>query len=359
MKFMHRHRHVLSLFAILLVASTTGAPVAAEYNPKTGRFLQADPNGTGLVVAAGLWYQGRNPTVTVNAAYQLQFGNGMNFYQYCQSNPIIFRDPTGLEATLPELAVTQSTSAYLRAANIAAWSVLGATAVGGIDAGLRAYYKGKSSWEVAAAAVGGMESMTQPERLARVLLTSAVISMSGPVGLTVLAGMSVVETYPQHSEARMAMERATTQEELSVATYESVLTALTLGTDALTIGGGIYAMRLTAASERVAEVMSPIRRRVSQQKQFRHIKDRPEWINRGKGSYFNSVDDAQTVLDAAHSGQAEFLGYTNAGHPVFRYRGVTGYNNNPAAGFMDQPTNVFFIKGTASPSVVPTSPAFQ
>jgi len=96
MKFMHRHRRLLSLLAILLLACTSSAPVAAEYNPKTGRFMQADPHGTGLVVAPHLWYHGSNPTVTVNAAYELQFADGMNFYQFTQSNPITGIDPTGL-----------------------------------------------------------------------------------------------------------------------------------------------------------------------------------------------------------------------------------------------------------------------
>ena len=95
------------------------------------------------------------------------------------------------------------------------------------------------------------------------------------------------------------------------------------------------------------------------QKQMRHVKGRKEWLQRGQGSYLSSVDDAQTVLDAAHSGSAKVLGRTSQGHVVVRYDGVTGFNNNPAAGFVDQPTNVFMIKGTSKPSIVPTSPAWQ
>jgi RHS repeat-associated protein len=92
------------------------------------------------------------------------------------------------------------------------------------------------------------------------------------------------------------------------------------------------------------------------QKQLRHVENRPEWVNRGQGSYVKSVAEAQAVLDAYHSGNATVLGQTSQGHVVVNYPGVTGYNNNPGAGFANQPTNVFMIKGTSSPSVVPTSP---
>lgn len=89
---------------------------------------------------------------------------------------------------------------------------------------------------------------------------------------------------------------------------------------------------------------------------MRHVAGRPEWIARGQGSYLNSTADAQKVLDAYHSGNATVLGTTSQGHIVVRYGGVTGYNNNVAAGFTNQPTNVFMIKGTSSPSIVPTNP---
>lgn len=34
--------------------------------------------------------------VTVTAAYELQYADGMSFYQYVKSNPNIFTDPSGL-----------------------------------------------------------------------------------------------------------------------------------------------------------------------------------------------------------------------------------------------------------------------
>ncbi len=112
------------------------------------------------------------------------------------------------------------------------------------------------------------------------------------------------------------------------------------------------------AAEMATAQLLRISRKVSQ-KQLRHVAGRSEWAARGKPSYMRSVEDAQTVLDAAHSGSARVLGTTKNGHVVVMYDGVTGFNHNPAAGFVDQPTNVFLIKGTAHPSVVPTSPAWQ
>ena len=97
MKFMHRNRRFLSivtLLAILLGGSVT--PASAVFDPETGRFLQCDPNGMGIVLQQALSYRARNPVVTVSAAYELQFADGMNFYEYLQSNPGNGTDPSGL-----------------------------------------------------------------------------------------------------------------------------------------------------------------------------------------------------------------------------------------------------------------------
>ncbi|MEU8661150.1 LamG-like jellyroll fold domain-containing protein [Actinoplanes philippinensis] len=94
---------------------------------------------------------------------------------------------------------------------------------------------------------------------------------------------------------------------------------------------------------------------VSRQRQARHVQGDPLHANSGK-SYFNSHADAQSVLDAYHNGDATVLGQMPNGNIVVSYGDVTGYNNNVGAGFLDQPTNVFMIKGTKSPSVVPINP---
>jgi hypothetical protein len=104
--------------------------------------------------------------------------------------------------------------------------------------------------------------------------------------------------------------------------------------------------------------VTDIGKKVSSQKQYRHILNRPEWASR-QGGYFKTVDDAQAVLDACHSGNASVIGVNSRGNPVVRFNGVTGFNNNPDAGFLDQPTNIFMIKGTKSPSVVPISPEWR
>ena len=98
--------------------------------------------------------------------------------------------------------------------------------------------------------------------------------------------------------------------------------------------------------------LNSLKSTVSVQKQARHLAGT---AGRGKG-YLNSIDDAQSVLNAVHSGKATYLGTSKAGYQVFRYNGVTGTNVNLGAGISGQPTNVFMIKGTASPSVVPTNP---
>ena len=95
-----------------------------------------------------------------------------------------------------------------------------------------------------------------------------------------------------------------------------------------------------------------IETRVSQ-KQNRHIQERPEY--RG-GGVMRSRDDAQQVLDAWHAESLEILGRNGQGFPVVRSANVTGTNINVDAGFPNQPTNVFMIKGTRSPSVVPMNP---
>lgn len=86
------------------------------------------------------------------------------------------------------------------------------------------------------------------------------------------------------------------------------------------------------------------------------MEGRPELEARGGGGYVSSVADAQKVLDAYHGGQTTVLGRNAQGFPVVKFEGVTGTNVNVGVGIIDQPTNVFIIKGTKSPSIVPTNP---
>ncbi|WP_203337078.1 polymorphic toxin type 50 domain-containing protein [Nocardioides limicola] len=93
---------------------------------------------------------------------------------------------------------------------------------------------------------------------------------------------------------------------------------------------------------------------ISAQRQGRHVLGARQYKG---GSYFNSADDAQSVLDDFHSGAAQVLG-VKGNDIVVRAPNVTGFNHNPGAGFPNQATNVFFIKGSSSPSVIPDSPGW-
>ncbi len=112
--------------------------------------------------------------------------------------------------------------------------------------------------------------------------------------------------------------------------------------------------RVANVAKGPASFLNSLKKTISVQKQARHLVGT---AGRGKG-YLNSIDDAQAILDAVHSGKATFLGTSKAGHQVFRFKGVTGTNVNLGKGITSQPTNIFMIKGTKSPSIVPTSPVW-
>ncbi|WP_167384874.1 RHS repeat-associated core domain-containing protein [Amycolatopsis tolypomycina] len=92
---------------------------------------------------------------------------------------------------------------------------------------------------------------------------------------------------------------------------------------------------------------------LSLQRQGRHIMG--DRLYSGK-SYFRSMQEAQEVFDAYKSGNVRVLNVLPSGNVIFRYDGVVGYNHNPANNFPNQPTNIFMMKGTQSPSIVPTNP---
>jgi RHS repeat-associated protein len=91
---------------------------------------------------------------------------------------------------------------------------------------------------------------------------------------------------------------------------------------------------------------------ISAQRQARHILGAQNYSG---GGYLTSPSDAQTVLNQYHSGAAQVIGM-KGNEIVVRSPTVIGYNVNTGSGFASQPTNVFFIKGSTSPSVVPYNP---
>ena len=58
--------------------------------------MHRDPNGVGVVLQRSLSHNAANPVVTVSMAYELQYGDGMNSYEYLRSNPNKYGDPSGL-----------------------------------------------------------------------------------------------------------------------------------------------------------------------------------------------------------------------------------------------------------------------
>jgi RHS repeat-associated protein len=100
--------------------------------------------------------------------------------------------------------------------------------------------------------------------------------------------------------------------------------------------------------------------RLSIQKQNRHLLGGhdPRTGTEPTGGVMHSMDDARKVLAAYHSGDARIVGQNKAGAPIVRYRGVTGTHQNEldTGRVIREPTNVFMIKGTTSPTVVPVNP---
>jgi RHS repeat-associated protein len=131
--------------------------------------------------------------------------------------------------------------------------------------------------------------------------------------------------------------------------------AATFGTSATALESsvGSGSARFITTTAGVTVDRASVGQTISFQRQARHILGSREYIG---GGYFTSIDDATRVLDAFHNGNAQLLGISSSGNIVVRVPGVTGYNNNPGAGFANQPTDVFMIKGTSSVSVVPISP---
>lgn len=76
------------------------------YSPGLGRFLQMDPNGTGLgVTVLGQSSLRWTPTITPLTADSL-YQDGMSFYSYVDSSPTMRSDATGLFMTFIDAGMT-------------------------------------------------------------------------------------------------------------------------------------------------------------------------------------------------------------------------------------------------------------
>jgi hypothetical protein len=232
MSFTYRFRKptsIITLAALLVTGTVT--PASAEYIPHLGRWAQRDPNGAALVLDPALVHHGASPMVTISMAYELQFADGMNFYQFVRSNPAIGTDPSGM-FTYADLMTSQSVSAWVRTSmKFAAIGTVGAGVFGGLRSGYEAQLMGGNAKQIAAAAVRGA-GYTGYKAFARVLIASAMIA-SGPGGLALAGGIGLFESAEAYGEARERQELAQTQEDLSLATFDSVFA--TLG-----VGGSLY-----------------------------------------------------------------------------------------------------------------------
>ncbi len=70
---------------------------ARYYDPLLSRFLQADPNGTGLVLTSGASHNAVTFAVQPAARVAAQYGDGMSLYHYVQSNPARHTDVLGMK----------------------------------------------------------------------------------------------------------------------------------------------------------------------------------------------------------------------------------------------------------------------
>jgi RHS repeat-associated protein len=97
--------------------------------------------------------------------------------------------------------------------------------------------------------------------------------------------------------------------------------------------------------------------RINEVNQSRHLLGSPNYNN---GGYFINLNQAQAVLNGFHSGAGTVIGAVPArGQIFFKFSGAQGFNNNPGAGYLNQPTNTFMIKGTSRVSVSPVSPSWR
>ncbi len=77
------------------------------YSPSLGRFLQRDPNETGLAILTALAMNGEGIKLLASVfSAEGIYWDGLNLYEYLQSNPTAFHDALGLQSAAENLSAT-------------------------------------------------------------------------------------------------------------------------------------------------------------------------------------------------------------------------------------------------------------
>ena len=153
-----------------------------------------------------------------------------------------------------------------------------------------------------------------------------------------------------------ALDLLIPEEQEQIVRDVSNVVGLTAGGWEMTNRGGQWIASRMTRFERLDDQLDALSPTISRQKQARHVEGAAERAD-DSGGYFSDPADAQAVLDAVHDGSADILGRTTTGHILVRVDGIEGINVNSRMEPPRQPTDVFIVKGTSRPSVVPTSPA--
>lgn len=281
-------------------------------DPQIGRFWQIDPEIEAQESVSPYESMGNNPISNVDPLGDFKTKFGAKWHRFWHGGGSVGQNEYGEWYVTKNRGIEENESGELVAKS--------------------AYYYGK----------GRDKYSTAREALLRdIEIQNDIMSHGGRMddgGNIISEGTSMYKMYDSPEEAGKA--------------------ALSLGTGVVlpnpVLKTGTITVNAAQLANKGRKIVQGIRKTISVQKQARHLAG----TAKQGGSFLNSADDAQKVLNAVHSGEAVYLGTTSQGHHVFRYSGVTGTNVNVGAGFASQPTNVFMIKGTSSPTVVPTSPAW-
>jgi len=152
-----------------------------NYDPKLGRWMQRDPNGTGLIISYPSTYQGQSPAIGPDINPSGQHIDGLHMYQYVQGNPVNRTDPSGLFTLAQQMAVGGGL-AFL------AGSLVGGTRTA-IDLIGNRDENGLSATEIAAliSRNAGLTGLTG----AAAVLIGAPIVASGPLGAGIFASLGL------------------------------------------------------------------------------------------------------------------------------------------------------------------------